>query len=155
MSKFLQKTDETVLNPFAFMRRMTGDFDRAFGNHFGLTALPEIAARLWSPPIEVGERDNKFYVRVDLPGLTKQDVKVRVAHDELTIEGERRAETQDTEAGVYRSERTYGQFFRRIGIPDHVKAEEAVASFKNGVLEIAMPAIQVPETKVRTLEIDG
>lgn len=155
MSKVLQKTDETGLNPFAFMRRMTGDFDRAFGNHFGLLALPELEARLWSPPIEVGERDNRFYVRVDLPGVTKQDVKIRVAHDELTIEGERRAEKQDTQAGVYRSERTYGQFFRRIGIPDHVKVEDAVATFKNGVLEIEMPAIPVPETKVRTLEIEG
>jgi HSP20 family protein len=53
----------------------------------------------------------------------------------------------------YRSERTYGRFFRRIGIPEHVKAEKTVAVFKNGVLEIEMPAIAVPEVQKRTVEI--
>ncbi len=54
-----------------------------------------------------------------------------------------------------RTERTYGRFFRRIAIPEHVKAENAVAAFKNGVLEIEMPAIPVPEVKKRTIDIKG
>jgi HSP20 family molecular chaperone IbpA len=52
-------------------------------------------------------------------------------------------------------ERTYGRFVHRIGIPEHVKAEDAVAAFKNGVLEIEMPAIPVPEVKKRAGEIKG
>jgi HSP20 family protein len=78
-----------------------------------------------------------------------------VTHDELTIEGERKLTEEKKEEGYYRTERTYGRFYRRIGIPEHVKAENAVAAFKDGVLEIEMPAIPVPEVKKRAVEIKG
>jgi HSP20 family protein len=117
--------------------------------------MPERYPRMWAPQIEVFERNEKFFVRVDLPGLKKEDLKIQVAHDELTIEGERKLEKEEKEEGLYRSERTYGRFFRRIGIPEHVKAEQAVAVFKDGVLEIEMPAIPVPEVRKRTVEITG
>ena len=151
MSKFLQKTEET--NPFTFMRRMTEELDRAFGLRSNIPGLSEFYPRMWSPAIEVLERENKFVVRVDLPGLKKEEVKIEVTHDELTIEGERKVEKDEKEEGLYRTERTYGRFFRRIGIPEHVKAEGAVAVFKNGVLEIEMPAIPVPQVTKRTVAI--
>ena len=66
-----------------------------------------------------------------------------------------RWEEEKKEEGFYRSERTYGKFFRRIQLPDHVQAEDAVATFKNGVLEIEMPAIPIPEVKKRTVDIKG
>jgi HSP20 family protein len=154
MTKFLQKTE--AANPFAFMRRVTEELDRAFGLRPDVPGLPAFYPRTWAPEIEVFERDDKFVVRVDLPGLKKEDVKIEVAHDELTIEGERKVETEEkNEQGFYRTERTYGKFYRRIAIPEHVKAENAVAAFKNGVLEIEMPAIPVPEVKKRTVEIKG
>jgi HSP20 family protein len=152
MSRFLQQVEA---NPFAFMRRVTEDLDRAFGLRSEIPGTPEVYPRLWSPDIEVLERDNKFVIRVDLPGLKKEDVTIQVTHDELTIEGERKLEKEEKKEGLYRSERTYGSFFRRIGIPEHVKAESAVAAFKNGVLEIEMPTIPVPEVKKRTVDILG
>ena len=153
MSRFLQKREEA--NPLTFMRRVTEELDRAFGFRPAVPGELELYPRPWSPEIEILERDNKFYVRVDLPGLKKEDVKIEVTHDELTIEGERKFEKEETKQGLYRSERTYGSFFRRISIPDHVKAEDALATFKNGVLEIEMPAIPIPEAKKRTVEIKG
>ena len=153
MTKFLQKTD--AANPFTFMRRVTEELDRAFGLRPEGPGLPEFYPKMWAPEIEVFERDEKFVVRVDLPGLKKEDVKITVTHDELTIEGERKFEKEDKQEGLYRTERTYGSFYRRIMIPEHVKAENAVAAFKNGVLEIEMPAIPIPEVKKRTVEIAG
>jgi HSP20 family protein len=153
MTKFLQKTE--VPNPFAFMRRVTDELDRAFGFRADLPGLPEFYPKVWTPDIEIFERDNNFFVRVDLPGLTKEDVKIEISHDELTIEGERKLEKEEKKEGLYRSERIYGKFYRRIGIPEHVKAENATAVFKNGVLEIVMPAIPVPEVKKRTVDIKG
>ena len=153
MTMFLQKAE--AANPFAFMRRVTEELDRAFGLRGEVPGLPAFYSRMWAPEIEVLERDGKFVVRVDLPGLKKEDVKIEVTHDELTIEGERKLETEDKEEGFYRTERTYGTFYRRIGIPEHVKAENAVAAFKDGVLEIEMPVIPVPEVKKRTVEIKG
>lgn len=153
MYKFLQKKEET--NPFAFMRRVTEELDRAFGPTSDILGQPEFYPKVWSPTIEVFERDNKFFVQVDLPGLNKEDVKIAVTHDELTIEGERTFEKEQKEKGFYRTERTYGRFFRRVEIPEHVKAEAAVATFKDGVLEIEMPAIPIPEVQKRTVEIKG
>jgi HSP20 family protein len=82
-------------------------------------------------------------------------VKIEVTHDELTIEGERKLEKEEKKEGLYRTERTYGKFFRRIELPEYVKAENAVAAFKNGVLEIEMPAIPIPEVNKRTVAITG
>jgi HSP20 family protein len=153
MSKFLQKREET--NPFAFMRRLSQEFDRAFGFRPDVLGVPEFYPKMWSPEIEVLERDNKLIVRVDLPGLKRENVKIQTTHDELTIEGERKIEEEKKEEGFYRTERTYGKFVRSIPLPEYVKAEEAVAAFKNGVLEIEMPAIPIPEVKKRTVEIKG
>ena len=153
MSRFLQKREEA--NPLTFMRRVTEELDRAFGFRPAVPGELEFYPQPWSPEIEILERDNKFCVRVDLPGLKKEDVKIEVTHDELTIEGERKFEKEETKQGLYRSERTYGSFLRRIPIPDHVKAENAMATFKNGVLEIEMPAIPIPEAKKRAVEIKG
>jgi HSP20 family protein len=153
MTKLLQKREET--NPFAFMRRITDELDRAFGPVPELPALVPFYPRAWVPELEVFERDNKFFVRVDLPGLKKEEVKIEVTADELTIEGERKFEKEEKKEGFYRTERTYGTFYRRIVLPEHVKAEAAVATFKDGVLEIEMPTLPIPEVNKRTLEIKG
>ena len=128
MTTFLQKTE--AVNPFAFMRRVTEELDRAFGLRAEVPGLPEVYPRMWVPAIEVFERDEKFIVRADLPGLKKEDVKIEVTHDELTIEGERKLEKEEKEEGLYRTERMYGKFLRRIEIPEYVKAEGAVATFR-------------------------
>jgi HSP20 family protein len=154
MATFLQKRPTT--DPLAFMRRITEELDRAFGPREDFAWMPELYPRMWAPQLEVFERNEKFVIRVDLPGLKKEDVKIEVAHDELTIEGERKLEKEEKkEEGLYRTERTYGKFFRRIEIPEYVKGEQAVATFKNGVLAIEMPVIPVPEVKKRTVEITG
>ena len=154
MAIFLQ--ERQAADPLAFMRRITEELDRAFGPREDLPWMPELYPRMWAPQIEVFERDEKFIVRVDLPGLKKEDVKIEVTHDELTIEGERKLEKEEKkEEALYRTERTYGKFFRLIEIPEYVKGEQAVATFKNGVLEIEMPVIPVPEVKKRTVEITG
>jgi HSP20 family protein len=150
---FLQKKE--AADPFAFMRRVTEELDRAFGFRPDVPGAPAFSPKMWAPEIEVFERDEKFVVRVDLPGLTKEDVKIEVSHDELTIEGERKLEQEQEKEGLHRTERAYGKFYRRLWIPEHVKAESAVPAFKNGVLEIEMPAIPVPEVKKRTVAITG
>ena len=142
-------------NAFPFMRRLNEEIDRAFGLKPGWLEMTEPYQGGWSPEIEIFEHSNTFFVRADLPGLTKESVKVQVVHDELTIEGERKFEKKETTEGTYRTERNYGAFYRRIPLPEYVKAEAAQATFKNGVLEVAIPTIPVPEMKRRTVEIQG
>jgi HSP20 family protein len=96
--------------------------------------------------------DGQLMVRADLPGLTKDDVKVEMTNDMLTISGERKKEIEEKREGFYRSERSYGSFYRQIPLPEGVQTEKANAIFRNGVLEITMPAAKL-KTPVRKLEI--
>ena len=152
-----------VDNPFAFMRRFAGDMERFFEDFGSFRLSPllrhdiwprvgEFGRAEWTPEVEIIERDGKLVVRADLPGLTKDNVKVEVTGEALIISGERKGEKEEKGEGFYRSERTYGSFFRRIPLPENVKTEEATATFKNGVLEVEMQAPK-REPSGRLLEI--
>lgn len=141
-----------MASPFNVLRRFAEEMDRLsedFG--FGRSWLSQDIGRgfgqaMWSPQVELFERDNQLVVRADLPGLTKDDVDVEITDDGLTIRGERRQESEEKEEGYYRSERSYGTFYRQIPLPEGVRTENANASFRDGVLEITMPA---PERELR------
>ena len=132
-------------NPFTAMRRFAEEMDRAFGG-FGLPSFPRFEApwgsidATWMPAVEVAERGGTLIVRAELPGLTKDDVKVDVTDDRIRIQGERREERKEKRKGLYRTERRYGSFFREIPLPPGVDPEQAKAAFRDGVLEVTLPA---------------
>ncbi|HEY8147990.1 MAG TPA: Hsp20/alpha crystallin family protein [Vicinamibacteria bacterium] len=127
--------------PLAIMRRMNEDMDRMLGG-FGFAPWSGGRGESWAfaPPIEVREDKGKLTVRAELPGLSKDDVKVEVTDEGLVISGERRNEDEQRGEGFYRSERSYGRFQRVIPLPDDVTdVQAAQAKFDNGVLEISLP----------------
>jgi len=153
-------------SPFTFMRRFSEEMDRLFEDFgFGRGWLapefergPELgtlAGSAWAPQVEVRERDNKLIIRADLPGMTKDDINVDIGDNAIAIRGERKNEREEDEPGYYRSERTYGSFYRRISLPRGAKPEEASADFRNGVLEITLPTSQTAEEKPRQIEVKG
>jgi HSP20 family protein len=154
--------EKLAATPFAFMRRFGEEMDSLFAD-FGIgrgwlapiEKGTNLAQGLWSPEVEVFERGKDLVVRADLPGLTKDDVNVEVADNGITIEGERKNEVNEEDEGYYRSERTYGKFYRRVPLPHGVKAEDAEATFRDGVLEITMPAAARDQKKSRKLQISG
>ena len=165
-----EKTEKTELaprtemgNPFRMMRRFTKDMERFFGDFPGFWVPSffktdfepfrmEFEKVEWVPQIEVLRNNGTFMVRADLPGLRKDDVKVEMTENLLMISGERKEEKEEKEEGFYRTERSYGTFYRQIPLPEGVKMENATATFRNGVLEIAMPMPKA-ETTTRKLEI--
>src|SRR5262245_52444438 len=150
----------TSAYPLTVMRRFVEDVDRmfeTFGLPRGLSSFDP--ARAWSsggslwPQVETFERDGQFIVRADLPGMKKDDVRVQVESDSVTIEGERRHEREEKDrSGGHFSERSYGRFHRTIPLPDYVKADEAKARFHDGVLEVTMPSTSPPKRR-RNIEI--
>jgi HSP20 family protein len=132
------------LGPFeggALWRRLLGDFDRFFED----TNQPLFRRRPWAnefawvPDVEVAEREGKLFVRVDVPGVKKEEVSVSTADECLTIQGERKHETETREGEWFQTERTYGKFVRVIPLPAGVKTSEIVANFRDGVLEVTVP----------------
>ena len=147
--------------PSDLMRRFRDEMDRLFED-FGFgnlaSSLPSresLGLGLWAPQVEVFQREGQMVIRADLPGLTRDDIKVDVTNDAITIDGERKQEHEESEKGYYRSERSYGRFSRRVPLPEGVNADTATANFRNGVLEITMAAPEARERKGRKLEIAG
>lgn len=150
------------MSPFALMRRFTEEMDRMFEDYGvgGSLSASRSAGGLrqgagyFAPQVEVFEREGQLVVRADLPGMTKDDVRVEVTDNGILLEGERRYEHQESQGGVYRSERSYGSFRRMVPLPEGTNAEDAKATFKDGVLEITMQAPQ-QQTRGRQIEIQG
>jgi len=136
-----------LFNPFGLMKRFTEDIDRAF-----TACAPAGEFELWAPPLEVKHKDGNFIVTAELPGIAKEAVKVEVVEEALVIEGEKKKVTEEKEGGYYRSERTYGKFYRSIPLPKGAKADLIKAELTNGILKVVIP---VPEVKaaMRTVPI--
>ncbi len=134
-------------DPFSMMNALRRDIDRIFETSF----FGDIDRSLWSPQVEVREKDGKLHVSADLPGLSKNDVHIDVQDNMLTIEGERRSERSDERAGW--SERSYGRFSRTIPLPEGINPDSANAKFENGVLEIAFDAPRREQPRSKKIEI--
>ncbi len=156
-------------SPFNLMRRMAEDMDRIFGDFgfspsFGLSPLvaPSLGQgrglasgglRAWSPQLETFRRGDKLVVRADLPGLRKEDVNVEVEDGMLTISGHRSEEEIEDRDDFYRSERSYGEFYRALPLPENVTGETCEATFKDGVLEVTLPLPKAQERKPRRIDV--
>jgi HSP20 family protein len=101
----------------------------------------------WTPQVETFRRGDKLVVRADLPGMKREDVNVEIEDGVLTISGERSDEREEKSDEFYRSERSYGQFCRTIPLPQGVSSDQADATFKDGVLEVAFPSPKQQERK--------
>ena len=137
-----------AVSPFTLMSRVMDDLDRFLeGFDAGPSLLPRIdlgsrGAQTWIPPVELLERDGHLVVRVEVPGMSADQINVEIDAGQLIVSGERRQEQEDRQGGIYRSERIYGSFYRAIPLPEGVNPEQARASFSNGVLEVTMPAAE-------------
>jgi len=138
--------DAFAFSPFSMMRRLSEEMDRAFSR--GSTD--------WSftPAIDVRERDGNIEIFAELPGMSKDDVKVECTNDGIILHGEKKREHESDEGGWHRTERSYGSFYRVIPLPEGADAEKAKAEFKDGVLDIKVP-VREPERKSRQIPIEG
>lgn len=143
--------------PFRTLQQFADEMDRMFDD-FGLGRrwggapfARETGLETWAPAVEVSHRNNELTVKADLPGLKRDELSVDISENAVTIQGERKREHEEEREGLYRSERSYGSFHRTIPLPEGAITEQAKATFRDGVLEITMPA--PPASKGRRLEI--
>ena len=101
----------------------------------------------WAPLVDIVEEDKEYLIKAELPEVKKEDVKVTVEHDVLTILGERKAEKEEKGKKFHRIERAYGSFARSFTLPEDADAGKVAAEFKDGVLKVRLPKSERAQPK--------
>jgi HSP20 family protein len=146
-------------SPMRLLQRMREDFDRmltewpAFGA--GRMIAPIFGRAAMMPSVDVWETDSDVMIRADLPGVEPDNVEIFTTEDAVRIRGEMRKEEEQKERGFYRVERCYGIFDRTVPLPTEIQADQAKATFRNGVLEITLPKTQQAKEKMRKVPIES
>ncbi len=126
---------------------------RAFEDAFSRLLTEPQSNRPWSPAVDIYETENELVLKADLPGVESNQVDVRVENQTLTVSGERKFEAKDSGKGFHRIERSYGNFTRSFTVPTTFDTGNVAASFKNGVLSVALPKKEA--AKPRQIKIEA
>ena len=133
------------------------ELDRMFDGFwrgFGLPAASQ-APRVLAPRMDVTETETEYRVAAELPGLEEKDIQVTLENGVLTLAGERKEERdeEDEKRGFVHRESFRGRFERSLALPENADEKGVTATYKNGVLTLAIPKLPVAKPEVRTIEI--
>ena len=147
-------------NPAHEMDRVPADFfgiqreiNRVYDNFIrgGMQADEAFQNSYWTPAVDIAELENEYVVKMELAGVNKDDVKISLESNILTIKGEKKQEKEERNRNVHRVERSYGSFQRSFTLPTTVKSDKIDAVFREGVLSIALPKAE--EAKPKQIEV--
>lgn len=144
-----------LLTPYWNTRKLSsdmfGDIDQLFDR---MTSEQSYDERNFTPACEIAESDDYYLMSVDVPGMKKEDIKIDVTDNILTLSGERKRESSASDKHkVQRFEKSYGFFSRSFTLPTIVESGKVEASYEDGVLEIFLPKSQ--KAKPRQVEIQS
>ena len=145
----------TVWNPFKEMENMLERYTQATGRGLG-TANPEteLGFAEWSPTVDIEENDDAYMIRADLPGVSKDDIEVRLDNGVLCISGEKKVEKETGKGSkVHRTERFHGTFERRFTLPGSIDVDRVNADYKQGVLSLSIPKIETEKPKTIDIKV--
>jgi HSP20 family protein len=154
-------SDTGIQNPIAQLHR---EVDRLFENvfrGFGLSPFrsdfftPLTTSGLLKPQVDIGASDKEYSITIEVPGVDKEDVKVEIANNTMTIRGEKKQEKEEKNKNYYCVERSYGSFQRVLSLPEDADQKDIKATFKNGVLTVKMTRKALPKTDVKQIEINN
>ena len=140
----------TRWNPARDFIRMQEDFDRFFRGFLPETSL---ARGTWEPAVDIGETNNAYLITADLPGLTKDEIKINYQDGVLTIHGEKQQEKEEKNKNYHRIERSYGVFERSFRLPSRIAADKIDAKYKDGVLTLTLPKTEEARPKEIPIKI--
>lgn len=144
-------------NPMRDLVELEKEFSKMFNaleNRFGIPRSKEIEEyenAVWMPLTDIFEDKDKYTLKLDLPGIKKEDVKISYVNGQLSISGERVQEGEYKDAKCHRIERSFGKYFRSFNLPEHIQTDKISAEFKDGQLTITVPKAE--EAKPKEIEI--
>lgn len=109
--------------------------------------------RQWFPVTDISETPEALTLRLEVPGLSRDQIKISVENNTLTVRGEKSQETSSEDETFHRTERSFGAFERSFALPPYVDADTVKASLQDGVLKVTLPRRE--EAKAREIDIEG
>ena len=125
------------------------EMNRVFGSLFDEFDRSECR---WSPSANIVEQDDKLTLTAELPGIEKKDVKINLQNNILTIEGEKKQQSEVKDDDYFKTERFYGKFCRNFTMPSDIDSENISANYSNGVLSVSLPRSE--KAKPQQIEIN-
>lgn len=136
--------------PLRELESLNNRIMRMFGDFPGITDM----AFNFNPKVDISENEKNFIVEAEIPGVKKEDMKISLQENILTISGEKKTETSEKkEKNFYRSERSYGTFTRSFTLPEEVNPDKVDAKFENGVLRITLEKAAPKPVNEKLIEI--
>jgi HSP20 family protein len=131
------------------------DMNRLFGSFFDTDTVRARGnvQRRWIPAMDLVEDGDHYVLRLDIPGVAQDDVKVELVENVLTISGERRSEHESAKDGNRRIERAWGSFTRSLTLPEGIDANSLTASYDKGVLQVSIPKPEVRRPQRVTINV--
>jgi HSP20 family protein len=139
--------DNKGLSPFRDFSQVQESLDRLFNEFMTLKKTNGVQTLSFTPSCEIAEEDNNYILKFDLPGVTKDQVKVEADKDQLTIRAERKEEKTSESKKKYLSEMYYGSYTRSFTLPGPVDEKKVDAKFENGVLTVTVPKTESLKAK--------
>jgi HSP20 family protein len=105
----------------------------------------------WSPLVDISEDEKEYLIKAEIPEMKKEDIKISVEDNVLSISGERKYEKEEKGKKYHRVERAYGRFLRSFTLPDDADGSKVGAEYKDGVLKVHLPKSE--KAKPKTIEV--
>ena len=128
------------------------DIDRLFESPLTEWARNSNLLSGWNPALDLYEDKDNLYVKVELPGMKREDIDVSLHKGSLSISGDRKGEEKHEDAEVYRAERFFGRFQRTVTVPTSVAVDKVKAQYKDGILTITLPKTE--EAKPKHIDVN-
>jgi HSP20 family protein len=143
----------TRWNPFKDLEEMEQRLSTYLGRPAARTEAGKEAMTVaeWSPLVDITEDDKEYLIKADLPEVKKEDVKLTVQDDVMSISGERKYEKEEKGKKYHRVERAYGSFMRSFTLPEDADGSKVSAEYKEGVLKVHLPKSE--KTKPKSIEV--
>jgi HSP20 family protein len=132
---------------------MPRDLGRLMDDVFGGSWEGGENLRQWLPATDVSETPEAVTLRLEVPGLSRDQIRIAVENNTLTVRGEKTQETSSENETFRRTERSFGSFERSFSLPAYVDTDNVQASMQDGVLSVTLPRRE--ETKAREIQIEG
>ena len=144
-------TQLTRRTPNRTLRSLQREVDSLFDRFFDGTGSDQGGPAVWVPQTDLVETDEEFQLRLDVPGMSTEDIDINLQNGTLTVRGERTSERTDEGEDYVRVERAFGTFHRTFTLPDTVDEQNIEATYEDGVLHINVPKTE--ESTRRQIEI--